>query len=338
MFKVLIADDDALMQKALEVMISKEEQAVVAGIVYSGEAAVAFCQKSPVDIIFMDTKMPGISGMEASRRIHVFAPKTAIYMMSSHMSNILIRSVAGESIKDVLEKPVHRDVLRNIFNHYMTEKDDFAREQLEILKKYLQEQDFKGFYTDSSHLVEQIYEEAGAANIDEAGLVKIFEYIGQNLLDSQQFMDMAQRINELFPINESLIGECKITKLWLFRVMDYLFQKNSIHRYPVLENVFLYIDNHIKEEMTLNKIIDNCAISQGYLSRIFREQFQISVMEYLHMKKIHLAKGYFNFTSDSIAEVAFRLGYNESSYFSKVFKKYAGMTVKQYKSNTGKIV
>lgn len=114
--------------------------------------------------------------------------------------------------------------------------------------------------------------------------------------------------------------------------MDYLFQQNSINRYPLLENIFIYIDNHIKEDIAINKIIDNCAISQGYLSRIFREQFQVSVTEYLHMKKMNLAKGYFYFTSDSIAEVAFRLGYNESSYFSKAFKKYEKMTVKQYKN------
>ena len=49
------------------------------------------------------------------------------------------------------------------------------------------------------------------------------------------------------------------------------------------------------------------------------------------MRKLHLAKGSFYFTEDSIAEVAFRLGYNESSYFSKVFKKFENMTVKQYK-------
>jgi len=111
-----------------------------------------------------------------------------------------------------------------------------------------------------------------------------------------------------------------------------LFRQNSISRYPLLENIFIYIEKHIKEDITLNGIIENCAISQGYLSRIIREQFQLSVMEYIHMKKMHLAKGYFYFTDESIAEVAFKLGYNESSYFSKVFKKYESMTVKQYRN------
>ena len=54
------------------------------------------------------------------------------------------------------------------------------------------------------------------------------------------------------------------------------------------------------------------------------------------MRKIYLAKGYFYFTDDSIAEVAFRLGYNESSYFSKVFKKVTGMSPKEYENMTVK--
>ena len=156
--------------------------------------------------------------------------------------------------------------------------------------------------------------------------------MGQNLLDTRSVYGDSGNISELFPINEVLIPDRKTSELWLFRVMDYLFRRNSIGRYPLLENIFIYIEKHIKEDITLNSIIENCAISQGYLSRIFREQFKVSVTEYLHMRKLHLAKGYFYFTEDSIAEVAFRLGYNESSYFSKVFKKFENMTVKQYKN------
>ena len=56
-------------------------------------------------------------------------------------------------------------------------------------------------------------------------------------------------------------------------------------------------------------------------------------MEYLHLRKMHLAKGYFYLTNDSVAEVAFRLGYSESNYFSKVFKKYERITVQQYRKS-----
>lgn len=331
MYRVLIADDDILMCGALKLMISKEESFKVVKMVGTGEEAVKGCRERKIDIVFMDMQMPGITGLEASRMIHQFNPDITIYILSAHAANLLIRSAAREVVRDVLEKPITQADLRKILGNYKTEHEDYVQLQLETLAMVLKDKDFGHFYGILPGIIDQIYDIAGA---DSGRLIKIFTYLGQNLLDTRSVYDESRNVGDLFPINEGLILDRKTSELWLFRVMDYLYQRNSISRYPLLENIFIYIKKHIKEDITLNNIIENCAISQGYLSRIFREQFQVSVTEYLHMKKIHLAKGYFYFTDDSIAEVAFRLGYNESSYFSKVFKKYENMTVKQYKNRT----
>lgn len=329
MYRILIADDDILMREALKIMITKEDAFKVVDMVGTGEGAVKACRENAVDIIFMDMQMPGITGLEASRIIHQSNPEIAIYILSAHAANVLIRSAAQDSVKDVLEKPIMNKCLKKILDNYKTEHEDSVQNQLDTLTSYLRHKDFEEFYNGITGVVDDIYEVAGD---DSARLIKLFTYIGQNLLDTRNMYDEHRNLSEMFPINDGLILDKKTSELWLFRVMDYLFQQNSISRYPLLENIFLYIERHIKENITLNNIIENCTISQGYLSRIFRKQFKVSVTEYLHMKKMHLAKGYFYFTEDSIAEVAFRLGYNESSYFSKVFKKYENMTVKQYKN------
>ena len=154
---------------------------------------------------------------------------------------------------------------------------------------------------------------------------------------------MLINLSELFPVegkSKTYTPELEMTQ---FRMADtvydiaekgplsFVITNRGDKKLTLAGTADLVLEKHIKEDITLNSIIENCAISQGYLSRIFREQFKVSVTEYLHMRKLHLAKGYFYFTEDSIAEVAFRLGYNESSYFSKVFKKFENMTVKQYK-------
>ena len=308
MYRVLIADDDILMREALNIMIAKDSAFKVVHMTGTGEGAVRACKEDVIDIVFMDMLMPGMTGLEASRIIHQSNPEINIYILSAHAANILIRSAAHSQVKDFLEKPITYNFLKKILENYKTEHEDSVQNQLETLASY------------------------GIAGEDSVRLIKLFTYLGQNLLDTRSMYGDSGNISELFPINEVLILDRKTSELWLFRVMDFLFQQNSIGRYPLLENIFIYIEKHIKEDITLNSIIENCAISQGYLSRIFREQFQVSVTEYLHMKKLHLAKGYFYFTEDSIAEVAFRLGYNESSYFSKVFKKFENMTVKQYKN------
>lgn len=329
MYRVLIADDDVLMREALNIMISREEKFEVVHMVGTGESAVKACKEDTIHVVFMDMQMPGITGIEASWMIHQANPEIAIYILTGHSANILIRNTMKDTVKDVLEKPISQSHIKKLLENYKTEHEDSMQSQLDELAEILANKDFSRFYNRITPIIDEIYEVAGN---DSGRLIKLFTYIGQSLLDSRNAYENSQSLLKEFPINEALILERKISELWLFRLMDYLFRQNGISRYPLLEDIFIYVEKHIKEDITLNRIIENCAISQGYLSRILREQFQLSVMEYIHIKKMHLAKGYFYFTDDSIAEVAFRLGYNESSYFSKVFKKYENMTVKQYKN------
>ena len=329
MYRVLIADDDILMRKALNTMIVRDGDFKVVSMTDTGESAVRVCKEDVIDIVFMDMQMPGITGLEASRIIHQSNPEISIYILSAYAASVLIRSAAQSQVKAVLEKPITYSCLKKILENYKTEHENSIQNQLKTLASYIRNKDFGDVYGGISGVIDEIY---AIGDEDPIRLIKLLTYLGQNLLDTRSVYGDRGNISELFPINEILIPDRNTSELWIFRVMDYLFRQNSIDRYPLLENIFIYIEKHIKEDITLNSIIENCAISQGYLSRIFREQFNVSVTEYLHMRKLHLAKGYLYFTECSIAEIAFRLGYNESSYFSKVFKKFENMTVKQYKN------
>lgn len=329
MYRVLIATDDVLLQEALNILISREEKFKVVCMTGTGEGAVKACKNGTVHLAFIDMQMTGINGIETSWMINQSSQETAIYLFTGPSSNVLVKGMTKGTVKDVLEKPVSAEFIIKILNNYKTEHEDSVQNQLDELAEFVKNHNFDLFYSRLPYIIDEIYNMTGN---DSGRLIKIFLYIGQNLLDMRNNYDNKQSVMQEFPINEALILERKISELWLFRVIDYLFRQNSISRYPLLEDIFIYIEKHIKEDITLNCIIENCAISQGYLSRIIREQFQLSVMEYIHMKKMHLAKGYFYFTDESIAEVAFKLGYNESSYFSKVFKKYELMTVKQYRN------
>lgn len=330
MYRVLIVDDDLLMQEALRLMILKVDGFTVMNTAFNGEQAIRLCKEDAVDIVFMDVLMSGVTGIEASRIIHQNCQETTVYLISAYSKSALFQFDLSECVKELIQKPVSFAYISTLLSNFKTEHEGSIQHQIEELVGILKKKNYAAMYTAVPVLIDEIYNIVG---LDSARLIKNFILISQSLFSTISFYENEGKDTEkLFPVNEGLILDRKISELWLFRVMNYMFRKNGISRYPLLENVFFYIEKHIKEDINLNKIIENCAISQGYLSRIFREQFQVSVMEYLHMRKIHMAKGYFYFTKESIAEVAFKLGYNESSYFSKVFKKYEKMTVKEYKN------
>ena len=330
MYHVLLADNDILSQEALKIMISKIEGFEVSSLTDSGEDAVRLCQETEYDAVFISAFLPGLPGIEAARLIRQSPPETAVYVMTAYPASIAFHGEARECASEIVEKPLSFSQLNVLLGNLKTKHESSVQPCVNRLLLLVKNSSFPEVYRLCGQITREIYQ---ICDRDSSQLYKVFSFIGQSLLNTTEFYNEESRdIGTLFPLNESLIDEPMTTELWLFRVIDYIFQKNSSNRYPLLHNVFLYIENNIKSDISLNKIIENCAISQGYLSRIFKEQFQVSVMEYLHMRKIYLAKGYFYFTDDSIAEVAFRLGYNESSYFSKVFKKYENMTVKQYRA------
>ncbi len=334
MYSVLIADDEPLMRRALEIMISKVEGFDIKYSVGNGEQAVAICKNNKIDIVFMDIMMPGESGIECSKKIYENNSDIIIFIVSAYNSFDFAIEALKTNVKAYLSKPVSFSQIEVLLNNYNNENeknksDSKYVDQVEEIFSITKEKDFRRVYYEIPKIVDEIY----SLLINDLNTLKeVFMNIGQQLINSVELVDgEPKRVEELFPINELLIKEKKAFEFWLFKVIDYVFKENSIKKYNVLENVFEYIENYIKDEIGLNEIINNCSLSQGYLSRIFKRQFNISVMEYLHMRKINIAKNYICFTDLSITDIAFKLGYNESSYFSKVFKKYEKVTVYQYK-------
>jgi DNA-binding NarL/FixJ family response regulator len=67
--RVLIADDEALVRRGFTMILEAEPDIEVVGEVGDGQAAVEFAATGVADIVLMDIRMPGLDGIEATRRI-----------------------------------------------------------------------------------------------------------------------------------------------------------------------------------------------------------------------------------------------------------------------------
>ncbi|MDV4150216.1 response regulator transcription factor [Clostridium sp. AL.422] len=133
--KLIIVDDDKLICKSLEVMLSKEADIEVIGIASNGLEAMDLCKKENPDIILMDIRMPDVDGIQATHLIKKHYPKVRIMMLTTFQDKQNIQSAlkAGaegyllktDKISNIAEKlrifyegvtVLDKDVLSNLTN------------------------------------------------------------------------------------------------------------------------------------------------------------------------------------------------------------------------------
>lgn len=81
--KIMIVDDDELICKSLELMLSKEEDIEVLSIANNGIEALNLCGKNLPDIVLMDIRMPDVDGVQATRLIKKQYPQVRIMMLTT---------------------------------------------------------------------------------------------------------------------------------------------------------------------------------------------------------------------------------------------------------------
>lgn len=97
-----------------------------------------------------------------------------------------------------------------------------------------------------------------------------------------------------------------------------------------------YIAEHYAEDLSLAEVAEKAGISGGYLSTLFSQHLGCKFVDYLNQVRIERACTYLEQNYFKTYEVAYRVGFKDEKYFSKVFKKLKGVSPKEYRCGKGK--
>ena len=165
----------------------------------------------------------------------------------------------------------------------------------------------------------------------------------------EQFLALLKQLlalHEERPVCYELLSKANILQLWklLYDHLDQLSGRTAApykitarianqdaHR---VKQAMVYIQEHFMEPITLNDIAEAILVSKSECCRCFKRATGLSPFEYLMKYRITESAKYMHRKShESISEIAGAVGFNNTSYFNKVFKKFMGCTPTEYRQS-----
>lgn len=136
----------------------------------------------------------------------------------------------------------------------------------------------------------------------------------------------------LKPVNYEEFGTC------IDNLKISIFENNHMGQpddegEQMIVGIVRYMQEHLKEEISLNVLAEEFHLSAQYISQLFKNEIGVNFLTYLTNIRMEHAKKLLLSTDYAVTEVAERSGYTDYRVFTKAFKKAEGVTPSQYRKN-----
>ena len=112
-------------------------------------------------------------------------------------------------------------------------------------------------------------------------------------------------------------------------------EKNAAEN-DVVQAVKDYVRVHIRDTIYIGDIAASVFLNEQHLMRIFKRETGVSVLEYITGERLAVSKRLLITTALPVNQVALQAGYENYSYFIRLFKRNLGVTPQVYRQNGGK--
>ena len=113
--------------------------------------------------------------------------------------------------------------------------------------------------------------------------------------------------------------------------MDSVFAFADMRHANALHRCVQYIETHYQEKITLEQMAKLIYLSPAHFSRVFHKEMGEPFNAYLNRIRIEKSKELLAHDGLRLTDIAFAVGFEDQSYFTKVFKRFVGVTPNFYR-------
>ncbi|NRD77791.1 response regulator [Bacillus sp. BRMEA1] len=120
-------------------------------------------------------------------------------------------------------------------------------------------------------------------------------------------------------------------KTHLLKIVSHVQVWRMNHAKGMLHKAKEFIETHFADSLTLEQVAEYVELSPFYFSKLFKDRFGMTFIDYLTEIRIKKAKDEMVDQGKSLKEICFSVGYKDPNYFSRVFKKHTGLSPTEFR-------
>lgn len=160
----------------------------------------------------------------------------------------------------------------------------------------------------------------------------IFERYNHCFVDGEETRDYTSYHNKIMAITriQSIVLLFKdVIFLVIKNIKNYRLDNSNY----IIRKAIDYIENNYDKEISLQSLSAHLNLSKHYVCYLFKKETGDNITLYVNKLRIEKAKQLIVESNSKVKEIYDQLGYSDQQYFSKIFKKFTGMTVMQYRDS-----
>ncbi len=336
----MIADDDYNVRAGLLELIPWEELgAKVVLAAENGEQIANALGENEIDLIITDIRMPIMNGIELARYVKEHFKHIQIILLSAYAEFEYAHEAINLGVRQYILKPISIEKINSlieIIREIAKEKEYETTLNSRIndsslkdnLKRILESGDF-------SCLDSLIDMKQGDSHVNHT-ILQNYYHLFLEVLD-----EYTKANNMLFYYQDVFSGfsSCNTKDEFCTFVREkyLLVQEIRLGKITKNEQLIMAVKNYISERysddgLNVQIVADVFDLSADYLSRLFKAEENVPLLEYIMNVRMSKAKELISQTKLSINRIAEQVGYMNAKHFMRQFKKRYGMTAIQYRS------
>lgn len=356
--RVFIVDDEDIVRDGFKQYVPWYDYGMeVVGTAANGEEAYDFLCKHEVDLVISDIYMPKMDGLELVEKLIAAGKSPVVILISGHSDfEYAKRAIKSKIVFEYILKPVSFEELDKVLAAAKVQIiHEESRSEFPILTKdewkKLAADEKAGLITKHADIINEI----NLCDLEHA--LRLFHESWNFMIKNSYSNNMISRycIEMAINIIELVLEERNSRDILLEDPILAVNSKSSleaIHEYaenminmsykvmshkerldvsPLINTALDYLnENYANHDQALNLLADRLNVSPNYLCLKFKEETGINYTKYLNSLRVKHAKELLGDIRLKVYMVSDQVGFDDTRYFSRIFRAYTGYTPTEY--------